>query len=255
MTTELIEVPFHGDNLLLFERDGEPFVAIKPICERLGLDWKSQHRKLNDPENDWGIHLMTIPTAGGPQEMTCLTLMDFPLWLTSMSPSRVPDEDTRARLVLYRREAKRALWAHFFTGESQRSEAKQVEISELKAMLARSHAQLLASFPKWAKALNLYAGGMWWFAIARRVNLSWDAMAEERAMMIECGLIGPEALKETSKTGSLVERLQDMERENSYLQTIVKIRDRELKARLRSSVAQSAQKTAMERIMDGEADA
>ena len=37
----LIPIDFHSDRIFLIEQDGEPFVPIRPICDALGLDWKS----------------------------------------------------------------------------------------------------------------------------------------------------------------------------------------------------------------------
>lgn len=39
-------IPFRSAKLLLVERDGQPFVPMKPVVEGMGLDWKTQYRKL-----------------------------------------------------------------------------------------------------------------------------------------------------------------------------------------------------------------
>jgi hypothetical protein len=46
----LTQVDFHGDALFAVERDGAVFIAIKPIVLALGLDWKSQHRRISDDQ-------------------------------------------------------------------------------------------------------------------------------------------------------------------------------------------------------------
>lgn len=98
-------------------------------CGRFGLDWTSQHRKLTDLNSNWGIVSMTIPTAGGLQEMTCPALMDFPLWLASISPSKV-GHDVKMALKLYRREAHRVLWEHR-VGRAQRKEPQRQILAAL----------------------------------------------------------------------------------------------------------------------------
>lgn len=177
MLPKTIEVPFHGDTLLTVEQDGQPFVAIKPICERFGMDWKSQHRKLTDPNNDWGIYLMTIPTKGGLQEMTCLSLMDFPLWLASISPAKVR-EDVRATLKRYRQEAKQVLFDHFITRQKQSEEA-------LKA----SQTHLLAQYPRWAKIVTLIKGGASEYLVYKRSNMPQQQFEAELQEMERCGLV------------------------------------------------------------------
>lgn len=41
-----INVPFHGDNLYLVSYEGQPFVAMRPFIEGMGLDWASQYTKI-----------------------------------------------------------------------------------------------------------------------------------------------------------------------------------------------------------------
>jgi len=44
--SDLIHIPFHGTDVLAVEIDGKPHVVLKPAIEALGLDFKSQHRKI-----------------------------------------------------------------------------------------------------------------------------------------------------------------------------------------------------------------
>jgi hypothetical protein len=51
MITDLIDyISFRGEKLTLVWKDEKPFVALRPICERLGLDWKSQYAKVTAPD-------------------------------------------------------------------------------------------------------------------------------------------------------------------------------------------------------------
>ena len=58
-------VDFHGQALVVLDRAGQPYVAMKPVVEGMGLDWKIQHRKLTDESDRWGMVMMGIPSAGG----------------------------------------------------------------------------------------------------------------------------------------------------------------------------------------------
>jgi len=47
MNTETALVPFHGHQLLTV-KDGDTIrVAMRPICEAVGLDWKAQYNRIN----------------------------------------------------------------------------------------------------------------------------------------------------------------------------------------------------------------
>ncbi|MRN76835.1 MULTISPECIES: phage antirepressor N-terminal domain-containing protein [unclassified Brucella] len=41
--SKIITVDFRNDTLFAVERDDGVFVAVKPICDTLGLSWGSQH--------------------------------------------------------------------------------------------------------------------------------------------------------------------------------------------------------------------
>ncbi len=60
----LINVPFRNTTLEMIDHDGQPYVAMKPIVEGMGLDWKTQHRKLTADKGRWGMVIMTMPSAG-----------------------------------------------------------------------------------------------------------------------------------------------------------------------------------------------
>ena len=46
MDIQAIQVPFHGNNLLTIN-DGETIrVAMKPICEAIGLQWEAQLKRI-----------------------------------------------------------------------------------------------------------------------------------------------------------------------------------------------------------------
>lgn len=119
MTTNTHIVPFKGESIMLIEDDGEPFVAIKPICERLGLAWQPQHRRLTADPTRWGITIRTIPSAGGAQETTCLPARKLFGWLASISPAKVRPE-ARDALETYQRECDDALWRYWSGGKAQR---------------------------------------------------------------------------------------------------------------------------------------
>ncbi len=59
-----INVPFHGEELYVVNHNGEPYTPMKPIVEGMGLDWKSQHKKISQRFSK-GMVEITIPSAGG----------------------------------------------------------------------------------------------------------------------------------------------------------------------------------------------
>lgn len=46
----LITVPFHQRSILVVERNGRRWVAMKPICDAIGVDWEGQRQRIKrDP--------------------------------------------------------------------------------------------------------------------------------------------------------------------------------------------------------------
>lgn len=112
----MIPVPFHADTVWATERNGDVLVAVKPICENLGLDWKSQHRRIaKSPILKEGVVIMTIPSVNGKQDTTCLPLELIPGWLFGVEVGRARPE-IRERLKAYQRECFKALWGYFRGG-------------------------------------------------------------------------------------------------------------------------------------------
>jgi hypothetical protein len=113
--TNLITIPFYEDRLIAVAepREGMPMVPARQFCERLGLDWKTQYRKIMARESFYGVVIMTTPSDGGEQETICLPLSKLPVWLLSIHPGKVKPE-LRATLERFQNEAADVLYRHFF---------------------------------------------------------------------------------------------------------------------------------------------
>lgn len=117
---ELATIDFHGDTLFAFEREGEPFVAMRPIVEALGLDWSAQYRRLmRDDVLAGSVAMMATVTDAGQRDAICLPLHLLNGWLFGVDAARVRPE-IRDKITLYRRECFQALADHF--GPSDQNE-------------------------------------------------------------------------------------------------------------------------------------
>jgi hypothetical protein len=109
----LVPFDFHGDALSCIEQDGRLWVAVKPVCEALGIDNKGQQAKLST--KTWAVveFISTTGADGKRYEMSCLDLDSLPMWLATIEPARVRAE-VRAKLETYQKECARVLRDHFF---------------------------------------------------------------------------------------------------------------------------------------------
>ncbi len=149
MTTSLVPVPFHGTTLFLVNHDEEPFTPMKPIVEGMGLDWRSQQRKLASLQERWGMVIMTIPSEGGAQETLCMPLRKLPGWLMTIHPTRVKPE-IREKIIQYQNECDDVLWKYWTEGHVTNplvetlSPAQQHELQVIVARRAQDSGKLRA---------------------------------------------------------------------------------------------------------------
>lgn len=182
---DLITIEFYGDAILAVETDdGEHLVAVKPICERLGLDWSAQLKKLKSASDRWGVAVIAIPSASGVQETTCLPVSKIAGWLATIHLSRVA-QDTREALTLYQNEADRVLDRHF----RLRAKELSAELEEARELQRRSACMALAHSARMNKIARLKEAGVTWLDMAAAIGLPKDQTDDILVMMTDAGLI------------------------------------------------------------------
>lgn len=108
-TVEQVEVPFLNDLLLALQGiDGEVYVPVVPVAERLGMasPYSQIARIRRDETMTEALRRMPIETSGGMQKMQCLHVDMLTLWLATIRASMVREE-IRPTLQQYKREAAR----------------------------------------------------------------------------------------------------------------------------------------------------
>ncbi|TPG76284.1 phage antirepressor N-terminal domain-containing protein [Pseudomonas arsenicoxydans] len=119
---QILAVPFRNSELLLVDHDDQPFVPMKPVVEGMGLDWKTQHRKLSSSRFISTMVEKTLVAADGKQRsMTCLPLRKLTGWLMSVHPNKVKPE-LRAGIMAYQSECDDALWSYWNNQRLQRTQ-------------------------------------------------------------------------------------------------------------------------------------
>ena len=116
--TESALVPVEQKTILFYEdevtavrlRDGSVYVPIKPIIERLGLNWSGQRSRLQrDPILKMEQRMCVIHThRRGPQETLCIPLDYLSGFLFGINADRVKSE-YREDVIRYQRECYKVL--------------------------------------------------------------------------------------------------------------------------------------------------
>lgn len=95
------------------DKDGTGWVVVKKVCEVLGIDHRSQQKRLMD--QPWATRaVMTLVAADGKErEQFCLSVDSTPMWLATIQTSRVSAK-VKPKLVQFQKLAAKALadWAY-----------------------------------------------------------------------------------------------------------------------------------------------
>lgn len=111
-------VPFRGSDLTAVEVNGELHVAIRPICEAIGLDWSAQFRRVKrDPilATCVAITAMQVPGEIQKREVMTLPISHLNGFLFGITASRTRPEVMES-LIVYQRECYRVLHDYWMKG-------------------------------------------------------------------------------------------------------------------------------------------
>jgi hypothetical protein len=127
----LFSVTFHGDIIYAFEHNGEPYAPVRPIVENMGLDWKTQFRKLCAGRERFRVVKITTWLPGDTQarEMVCMPARKLAGFLATINHNKVRN-GLRAKVLAYQRECDDALWNYWqglLTNGRQEAEPKGIE--------------------------------------------------------------------------------------------------------------------------------
>lgn len=136
--SELIRIPFHGTEVLTVEVDGRPHVVLRPAIEALGLDYRTQYRKLQ--EKSWAVMGMAPTTGadGKTYQMVTVDVRTFLMLLATIDEHRVKPE-VRPLLVAFQAEVADAIEAYWTRGGAINPRATD---DQLAAIIGRARAQM-----------------------------------------------------------------------------------------------------------------
>lgn len=132
MSAALSTIPIPGANASLLATlvDGKPFVALKPMCDAIGIDVESQRRKLRS--KSWATSVMSTEVAadGRAREMSMLDRRTITMWLATIDENRV-SEEARPIVRAFQADAADALDAYFNDGGAINPKASVAQLDQL----------------------------------------------------------------------------------------------------------------------------
>lgn len=123
MNTQLQAVKFNDQTPLTIEQDNVHYVAMRPICENIGLAWGSQFERINrdDVLKSTVLVIRTVAEDGKSRQMLCLPIQYLNGWLFGIDVKRVKPE-IRETLITYKRECYQALFDYWNKGKAEKTQ-------------------------------------------------------------------------------------------------------------------------------------
>ncbi len=119
----------NGTEIAAVKNDaGDVYVPIKPICTDLGIDFKVQHRKIED-DPSFSSTMVIMTTVGADRkdrEMVCLPVRRIYGWLYTINPGKVAPE-AREAVMKYRDQCNDILHDYFNGRTRQQQEFIDIE--------------------------------------------------------------------------------------------------------------------------------
>lgn len=140
MSNKLATIPVPGTStpIMAVQHDGTEWVAVRPICDALGIDSKSQRAKLHGKNWATGVIITSVGADGKSREMFMVDRRTLTMWLATIDTNRV-SEAARPTLEAYQLEAANALDAYFHQGGAINPRAEE---HQLNALMRQSQMQM-----------------------------------------------------------------------------------------------------------------
>lgn len=139
--TDIVTVPFHGDDILTVAIDGEPHIVLKPALEAIGLDYWSQVEKMRT--RSWATtgQRPVVAADGKTRDMLTVDVRTFLMLLATVDERRVA-KDVRPKLVTYQAEVAKAIEQYWVAGGAINPRASHDQLERIAALTERRIAML-----------------------------------------------------------------------------------------------------------------
>jgi P22_AR N-terminal domain len=134
---ELVKVDFYGDTILTQQVDDKTVrVVMKPMVERVGIDWESQRQRImRDPILASSACMIQVETPAGSRDALTLTLNLIPGFWFGVDSSRIANDAARELVLTYQRECHEVLFRHFFGANDRQDFSEPLHEINTKARL------------------------------------------------------------------------------------------------------------------------
>lgn len=115
-STSISQIPFNGQVIEAQKQGDKILVALKPLCENIGIDSNGQKQRLQKQPWATTCVIHAVGADGKQREMFMIDRRTFTMWLATIDTNRLKSEKAKDVVVSYQREAADALDRYFNTG-------------------------------------------------------------------------------------------------------------------------------------------
>ncbi|PCJ52846.1 MAG: hypothetical protein COA79_23190 [Planctomycetota bacterium] len=103
---EMAEIPFCGENILSIydKQNEEAYVALKPLCKVLDLDFSGQRKKVLGNPSFYCGDIPMIGADGKKRSMFCLSTKEIFGWMLSVNPGKM-NFNNRDKLMKFQKDS------------------------------------------------------------------------------------------------------------------------------------------------------
>lgn len=204
---EIQTVDFHGHELALVAHNDEPYVAMRPVCDAIGLDWEGQRQRIaRHPVLKTVAFVIQATGADGKNyRMLVLPLQYLNGWLFGIDASRVK-RGCREDLIRYQRECFQALYDYWSQGVAinPRVTLTPAQQRALQELVAERAADVPEGLRRGAYA-KLWGAVKTHFRVGTYKDLPANQFEEAKAFLEAVPLEGEWLPKKGPKRGTVID--------------------------------------------------
>ena len=205
-------ISFNGQNLTAIQQNDKIYVAMKSICENIGLDWEAQRQKIqrNQVLNSVACMLKATAKDGKTYETMCLPLGFLSGWLMGIEVNRVKPE-IRETLIQYQIKCYDVLHNYFMPklSGSLKPDALKTQTAlpngltlEQQDEIKKLHRELVQTAPKEKQAKLAI---QLWSSVKSKFGVSYKEVAPEHYPEV-LSLMARVAVENATLTGELLDK-------------------------------------------------
>jgi hypothetical protein len=126
-SSEIIRVPFQGDEILTVDQQGKPHVILRPALEQLGVDYSTQLQRLKT--RTWAA-VGHCPTQDQYRDMVTVDVRTFLMLLATINETRVA-KTIRPKLIAYQAEVADAIEQYWTKGGALNPRATDDQLDQI----------------------------------------------------------------------------------------------------------------------------